>query len=97
MLKPIAKQIECFAPRERTPARFRPKIGRNFSSQFEICLTRWSETGSMHRVSLDRAREYSRSEYERNKKIMPESEARRQYDKDLANIAQETRDKGVGR
>lgn len=47
--------------------------------------------------SLDRARDYARSEYESNKKIMSESEARRQYDKDLANIAQEARDKGVGR
>lgn len=47
--------------------------------------------------SLDRARDYARSEYESNKKIMSETEARRQYEKDLGNIAHEARDKGVGR
>jgi hypothetical protein len=46
---------------------------------------------------LDRARDYARSEYENNKKIMSEDAARKQYDKDLANIAQEERDKGVNR
>ena len=47
--------------------------------------------------ALDSARAYAKREYEHNETIMSEEEARRQYQRDLANIDQEERDKGIHR
>lgn len=44
---------------------------------------------------LSRARDYARGEFERNKGVMSSVEARRQYERDLATIEQEERDRGV--